>query len=257
MNPYKYSFLLTAALAASSALAAPPAAQVLAEVHAASRLAVGRLDRLPAEGDVAHETVYVTGVTAQGLGEIMGWGQDRFDNVDPETVMAIQAGFAQALRAAEDLPEGDPGSTFGYPDLQDAAGAIRGYLDSIRQAVDQASVGGGRTRQETRQAAALLTHHAGEIVGSPITPGGAAARDLLLRSLDTGFSALKTDLESFPDLREPTNSAMSTLAVLRDLPPSCSTDPNPTDACLGDVAETMKSAFATFEAAVAATRRID
>lgn len=258
VHRYRYSFLLSAvaaAFSASATLAAPPAIQVLAEVHAASRLAVGRLDRVPAEGDVVRETSYVGTVTAQGLGEIMGWGQDRFDNVDPDTVLAIQIGFGQALREVEELPEGD--ADFGYDVLREATARIRGHLDGIRQAVDQAEDGGERTRRETRQAAGLLAHHAGEIVGSPLTPDNVLGKALVLRTLDVGFTTLKADLESFPDLAEPTNGAMSSLAVLRDIPPACSSEPEPTDECLSEMTGTMGAAFTSIEEAVAGSRQVD
>lgn len=251
MNRYKYSFLLAATLAVAGH-AAPPAVQVLAEVHAASRVAVGLLDRLPDSGDVLTEVDYVGTVTAQGLGEIMGWGQDRFDNVDPAVVATIQAGFAGAFREVEKLPQGD--ADFGYDALQTITKDIRAHLDGIRSA---AASGEASTRREVRETAAILTFHAQEIVGSPIVSNNTVGKALVQRNLDLGFTTMKADLASFPDLAEPTSGAMAELAVLRDVPPPCAAEPAPSDACLEGMTDTMEAAFTAIDEAVDASRQAD
>lgn len=236
-----------AALALVTSLhAAPPAEQVMAEVNAAARIAVSLLDQLPAEGDVAQESAYVGGVSAAGLGEIMGWGQDRFDNVDPAITATLTAEFTQAFRALEGLPE--DGGGIGYSQLQHVATTVRGHIDAIRAAVDQEPEP-GRTRQELFKLAEFLTHHADELAGSPIYPNNRVAATVAMRTATTATRTLEADLASFPELAAQVEPQMGSIRGLATAPPACMLDAEPSDACLEGFSQTFRQPLASIAAA--------
>src|SRR5947208_16145275 len=96
--------------------APPPAAVVKANVHAATSLALAKLEQMATAGDAAtlhREATLVQLDAAEGLGASMGWGQDYWDAVEPAVTAQIVTHFQAAFHALEGFDPDAPGLSWG------------------------------------------------------------------------------------------------------------------------------------------------
>lgn len=190
----------------------PPAAEVRANVHAASTLALGLLERTPGAGDAAQETAIFQTVAAAGLGEVMGWGQNYWDNVDPVVTKKVLAAFQAAFRLLEGLGE----STLSFAALQTAKSRLTPHFATMRTAVAAPATDLPQRKQEAATLAKLVRFHLAELPGSPMTTPPAGLQ-LALRTIGAGAAGLESALSGHPDLLA---KIAPTLAKLRALEPT-------------------------------------
>jgi hypothetical protein len=190
----------------------PPAEQVKAEVHGAANLAVRLVALTPASGDVETEAVLLGTVASQSLGEIMGWGADRFDNVDAAAVRALKVHFAAAYRAMQAL-DAAPGD---YSVVTKLAATLTTHFTAIRDAFAVPA----SAKKELHQMAALSQFHFEELPQSPVTPAGPLGMALATRTLKATQEALAAGLVAFPQIQETVKPQMAELAALLQTPPA-------------------------------------
>jgi len=213
-------FLIPSALFAE----APPAEEVLSQLHSASRLGTSMLAEPAAGADPQARTGYVGSIASTTLGMLMGWGQDRFDNVDPEVVATFTQHFGAAFRKLEAFPPG------GFDDetLAEAQAALRGHFEAIRSLTGSPA----RARRQLHELAGFGTSLAGDFGGSPLYPSTRMEADVagaVLRALGAGS---EEEFARLPELGEELAEVRAGLEDLTTAPPECMVGPEPTEACL-------------------------
>lgn len=186
----------------------PPATEVRANVHAAATLALGLLDRTPTAGDAAQESAIFQTVAAGGLGEVMGWGQNYWDNVDPAVTKKVLAAFQAAFRLLDGL--GD--STLSLPALQAARTKLAPHFTTMRTAVAGTDL--PQRKLEAATLAKLTRFHLAEMPGSPMTTPSAGLV-LAPRTIEAGAAGLEAGLSGHPDLLARIAPALSKLRALK------------------------------------------
>lgn len=203
----------------------PPAAGVKANVHAASSLAANLLALTPASGELETEAAMVQHAATSGLGEVMGWGTNYWDAVEPAVRDAVLKQFQAAYKLLATVFD-DP--RLDYSALLAAARKLAGHFSTMR-AVTGASDTAGRTR-EVRTVAKLAAHHLGELAGTPLISDPAVRVAVALRTLRAAVRALEDDLAALPALAAAVRADLATLKAMSIKPPECAAAPD--DACL-------------------------
>lgn len=229
----------------TAAFAAPPAPEVLAEVRAVSALSVGFMERVNPEGDLGAETATLFHGLYAGLGEVMGWGQDRFDNVDPAVTARITEQFTQLYRYLEGL--GDPSSGFTAAQVKEISGKGR---SSFQGFVDAASSGTPDIRHEIGFTAKLLHFHVTEVTGDGSISEPRARPLLVVRYATVGLARLELLLEDAPDLRRKVAAELEDVRAFLATPRDCGdTDPA---ACAEAWANSLRAPLEAIENALRA-----
>lgn len=229
-TPALYLALLVSCAQAASP-EAPPAAQVLAEVHAASSLGSATITRIPVQGSLQDEITVCQHFAASGLGTVMGWGQDRFDNIDPSVVAHIVENFQRAFRFLERFSSG---GTIDYPKVVAASRTLQGHFDAIRTVVSGGNDSTQRKR-ELHQLSKLLVHLTENSAGNPTIPSPRIGVIISLRTLAAGLDRLDVGLAPFPLLKQKLTGELASLRTLVSSPPSCSTSTSPGTSCLEEI----------------------
>jgi hypothetical protein len=193
-------------LSFAHARTAPEAAQVKAEVQAAANLAVRLVAQTPASGDTETEAVLLATVASSSLGEIMGWGADRFDNVEPALVKKLQVHFAAAYRSL-DVLNAAPAD---YSVVTKLAATLTTHFTALSTAFTTE----GNAKKELHQLVSLAQFHFEEMPQSPVTPQGPMGLTVALRTLKATNAALDAGLTPFPQIREQVKAQLAELSAL-------------------------------------------
>lgn len=183
-----------ALLVSAPASAAPAAVEVKANVHGATTLALALLSLTPAAGSAEAESALVQHVASSGLGEVMGWGQDYYDNVEPAVVNAITTNFQAAFRLMESAFNGTPS----FPQLAKAVKQLSGHFEKMRTAVAAPAADAAQQKRQVHVLAGLVAHHLRELPGSPLLESATLKLTVGVRTLKAGTAALEAGLAALP-----------------------------------------------------------
>jgi hypothetical protein len=188
---------LGVALLVPAAKAAPAAAEVKANVHGAATLTLALFALTPTSGNAEVESALLQHVASSGLGEVMGWGQDYYDNVEPAVVNAITTNFQAAFRLLESAFSG---ATPSFAQLTKTVKQLSGHFEKMRTAVAAPAADAAQVKRQAHVLAGLVVHHLKELPESPLLESPALKLTVGVRTVKAAVAALEAALAALPSV---------------------------------------------------------